>query len=374
MTPSRWLYITALATATGLSVGTPHAPLAGRVLCVLSLILALARWRCRLHAWLWSACIIGAFASYVYGAVPWQPPQPHWIVRSREVFVHALSRAMPDREAQLGAGMLLGITEGMSAAVHAEFRTAGVTHLVAVSGANLSLILAAFTTTGVLVRSRRAILALTLILAPTFALFTNVEPSILRAATMAVLGAVVVACGRRAAPVNLLLAASLLVLLLDPTLLWGSVGFQLSVAATFGLVTLSMPLTSALVRLRVPGRVLLAPTLAASCTTTPIILLVFGRASLVSVFANLAIGPLVPLVMILTALTGGATLVLPAAGAVLGIPGWAVLRAVGWLASTAAHFPAASVTLPAPVAVVAAAILGLAAVLLIIRYAPRSFA
>ncbi len=374
MTPSRWLFVTTLATATGISIADTHAPLGGQLGCAILLVAALVRWRGGVRAGLWSLLVISAGVYYASSALPWSPPQPAWLVHSRSAFVHALTLAMPEREAHLGAGMLLGVTDGIEKSLQTAFRTAGVTHLLAVSGANLSLVLAAFTTTGVLVRSRRGVFGLTIVLAPTFALFTNAEPSILRAAAMAILGTVMVACGRRAAPVNLLAAASVGVLLLDPTLLWGSVGFQLSIAATFGLVTLSQPFTTLAGRLHLPGRTLIAPTFAATVTTLPVILLAFGRASLVSPLANLAIGPLVPIIMVLVVSIGVVTLALPVLGTILGVVGWALLRSVQWLAVTAAQFPAASVTLVPPLALALAGVATLGTLVLIRHYAPKIFA
>ncbi len=279
------------------------------------------------------------------GAVPISIPQPTWLVSARDTFVQALTRAIPDREAQLGAGMLLGVTDGIDKQTIKNFRTDGVTHVVAVSGSNLSLILTALSMFGITMLSRRWRVVITVSVAFGFTIFTGGEPSMIRAAVMAFLAVLVMAQGRKAAGTNTLCAAALLMIIWDPTLLWESVGFQLSAGATFGLVAFSEPIADFLRRLRIPGALLLGATLGATLTTMPLILLTFQQVSLVGPLANLLVVPLVPFIMVSVAITGLAGLLVPFLGQVAGIAAWVLLRIVEWLTMTAARLPAASLTL-----------------------------
>ncbi len=345
MTPSRWLFITCLAAGAGITVVTPSAGLFAKGAMLFVLLLVGVRWHAGVRGTAFAFLVLASMAVRSSGAMPVPIPQPVWLVQSRAAFVQGLARAIPDREAQLGAGMLLGVTDGVDKQTIQNFRTDGLTHVVAVSGSNLSLILTALSLFGLTLISRRWRVVVTVCVAAGFTIFTGGEPSMIRAAVMAFLAALVMACARRAAGTSTLCAAALLMIVWDPTLLWGSIGFQLSAAATFGLVAFSEPITATLQRWRIPGSVLLGATLGATLTTMPIILLTFQQVSLVGPLANLLVVPLVPFIMVSVAVTGIAVLLVPVFGVVVGVAAWLLLRTVEWLTATAAQLPAASLTL-----------------------------
>ncbi|MEK7518349.1 MAG: ComEC/Rec2 family competence protein [Patescibacteria group bacterium] len=345
MTPSRWLFITTLAASTGITLVTPGVGSLGKSIFLAVLLAILLIWRVGVRGFALAVLLVTSMAIRSLGAVPISIPQPTWLVSARDTFVQALTRAIPDREAQLGAGMLLGVTDGIDKQTIKNFRTDGVTHVVAVSGSNLSLILTALSMFGITMLSRRWRVVITVSVAFGFTIFTGGEPSMIRAAVMAFLAVLVMAQGRKAAGTNTLCAAALLMIIWDPTLLWESVGFQLSAGATFGLVAFSEPIADFLRRLRIPGALLLGATLGATLTTMPLILLTFQQVSLVGPLANLLVVPLVPFIMVSVAITGLAGLLVPFLGQVAGIAAWVLLRIVEWLTMTAARLPAASLTL-----------------------------
>ena len=345
MTPSRWLFITTLAASTGITLVTPGVGSLGKSIFLAVLLAILLIWRVGVRGFALAVLLVTSMAIRSLGAVPISIPQPTWLVSARDTFVQALTRAIPDREAQLGAGMLLGVTDGIDKQTIKNFRTDGVTHVVAVSGSNLSLILTALSMFGITMLSRRWRVVITVSVAFGFTIFTGGEPSMIRAAVMAFLAVLVMAQGRKAAGTNTLCAAALLMIIWDPTLLWESVGFQLSAGATFGLVAFSEPIADFLRRLRIPGALLLGATLGATLTTMPLILLTFQQVSLVGTLANLLVVPLVPFIMVSVAITGLAGLLVPFLGQVAGIAAWVLLRIVEWLTMTAARLPAASLTL-----------------------------
>jgi competence protein ComEC len=345
MTPSRWLFFITIATCTGITLVTPSAGAVSRSFFLAFLLVTVLTWRAGMRGVVVGLFFVAGMAVRSAGAVPVPIPQPTWLVHGRSVFVQTLARAIPDREAQLGAGMLLGVTDGVDKQTMQNFRTDGLTHVVAVSGSNLSLILTALSMFGLTMLARRWRVVVTVLVAAGFTIFTGGEPSMIRAAFMAFLAVLVASCGRRPGGTNTLCAAVLLMLVWDPTLLWESIGFQLSAAATFGLVAFSEPLTVLLQRGRVPGAVLLGATLGATLTTMPIILLTFQQVSLVGPLANLLVVPLVPFIMVSVAVTGLAGLLMPFLGQIAGIAAWALLRSVEWITATAARLPAASLTL-----------------------------
>ncbi len=185
-------------------------------------------------------------------------------------------------------GMVIGDDRGQSPVVADDFRAAGLGHLLVVSGQNVAFVLAivapllAASRPGV----RVVILCAVLVF---FAVLTRFEPSVLRAVMMAGVSIGAVGAG---SPIDGRKALSLAVgvlLLIDP-LLAHVVAFQLSAAATAGIVWLAVPLGD-----RIGGptviRIPFATTAAAQIGVAPLLLLTFGPVPLASLPANLLAGP-----------------------------------------------------------------------------------
>lgn len=207
-------------------------------------------------------------------------------------------------------GLVLGDTSGMDPVLVEQFRTTGLSHLVAVSGANCAIVVGAVVwllrRAGVPRVPLAVVAALTL---AGFVVLARPSPSVLRAAAMGAIALLALATGRSRVALPALAAAVLGLVLLVPSLAW-SAGFALSVVATAGIVLAGPALTAALRRRRVPAGVAeaLAVSLAASLATAPIIAALSGTVSLVSVPANLLAAPAVPPATVLGVL---ATLVSP---------------------------------------------------------------
>ncbi len=198
------------------------------------------------------------------------------------------AEALPASHRPLFTGMVVGDDRGQDPAVADDFRAAGLTHLLAVSGQNVAFVLAlvAPLLTRLGLRSR---LVLVLGVLGFFALVTRFEPSVLRATAMAALAAVAATVGRPVPGVRVLAMAVTGLVLLDPFLV-RSIGFQLSVAASCGILVLSRPIAEAL-----PGpqvlRTALAVTIAAQLGVAPVLIPVFGGLPVASVPANVLVGP-----------------------------------------------------------------------------------
>lgn len=296
------------------------------------------------------------------------PPWPS-VQAVRDGAGDALRLALPEPEAGLAAGILIGLRERVDRDLAADFATAGVSHVVAISGWNIAIVAALV---GALLRGRprRAVGAATGGVILAYVIAAGASPSVVRAAVMA--GVVLLARGSgRAvrAPAALALAAAGL-LIADPALI-GDAGFRLSVAATAGLLAWATPLGAWLGGLaggRLPGPLAegLGITLAAQAATLPDVLATFGRLSLVAPAVNLAVVPIVPAAMAggALALAGGGLVALgaPAAvGMVSGLPGWLLLHAMVAAVRVGASLPVAAVTLPPDLALPA----GLAAAVLL---------
>ena len=213
-----------------------------------------------------------------------------------------LARLLPEPEAGLALGIVLGERASVGPALKAAFNATGTTHLLAISGYNLTLVAAVVAlVTGRLRPASRAALALGAVLA--YSLIVGLEPSVVRAALMAAVAALAVATGRRGTAANALAAAVVLMLAIDPSAI-GQAGFLLSVAATAGLIAFQKSIA---VRLSwLPGFLAegLAATLAATLPTLPLIAAIFGRISLVSPVANLVAVPLFAPLLGAGAITG----------------------------------------------------------------------
>jgi competence protein ComEC len=262
-----------------------------------------------------------------------------------------LTHVLPEPEAGLAAGILIGLRDRVDREVAAAFTTAGVSHVVAISGWNIAIVAAAVgALAGRLGRRRRAIV--TAVAVAAYVVFAGASPSVLRAGAMA--GVVLLAresgrSGRAAAALGL---AAFLLLLAEPALVRDA-GFQLSTLATAGLVAWATPLTDRLDRLTrgcLPRWLSesLGVSLAAQAATLPIVLASFGRLALISPAVNLVVVPLVTPAMAagLLALFGG-TLVSAGAPTILGVvlaaPGWVALRIIIGIVEVAAAVPFGSV-------------------------------
>lgn len=191
-------------------------------------------------------------------------------------------------------GLVVGDTSLQPVALGEAMRITGLTHLAAVSGTNTTLVcvlaLAGCRAAGL---GRRVRLVAAAVVLAGFVVLARPEPSVLRAAVMGAIGLLGLATARRRAAVPALSAAVIGLLVVDPWLS-RSYGFALSVLATAGLLLLAPPIAERLARrLPRPVALALAVPLAAQLTCAPVIVLLAGQVSLVSVLANLLAEPLV---------------------------------------------------------------------------------
>lgn len=198
------------------------------------------------------------------------------------------ARQLPERDQTLLLGFLLGDTRDIEQPTIDAFRAAGLTHLLAVSGANVAFVLALV---GPMLRRLptlgRFFCGLATVVV--FAAATRFEPSVMRAATMAVVVMLARLSGRGVAA-GRALAFAVFVLLVREPLLVHSLGFRLSVAATVGIVALSGPI-AAVLRGPAPIRDALAITVAAELAVAPMLIMEFGSIPLLAPVANLLAVP-----------------------------------------------------------------------------------
>jgi competence protein ComEC len=211
----------------------------------------------------------------------------------------ALGRGMPAREAELARGFVLGEDERIDAATVEDFRRAGLSHLLAVSGQNVALLallaMPLLAALGMPLRTRLVwILAAIVIYVP----LAGAGPSILRAGVMGGLSLLATLAGRRSSRLYALALAAAVTLAVDPRI-GADVGWQLSFAAVLGILALATPLRTAIsawIGARGWRAALaegMAMTIAATLSTAPLIAFHFGTISTTTLLANLLALPAV---------------------------------------------------------------------------------
>jgi competence protein ComEC len=238
-----------------------------------------------------------------------------------------------------------GDRTGLDPALADDFRTTGLTHLLAVSGTNLTLVVgfALIVARWLHVRGRWLYVVGALGIAG-FVLLARTEPSVLRAAAMGAVGLLGMGSNGADRGMRALGLAVTGLLLVDPALA-SAVGFGLSVLATAGILLLAPAWRDALARW-VPRWVAeaVAVPAAAQLACTPLVAAIAGQVSLVAVAANLLAAPAVGPATVLGLVGGLVTLVWPRAGECVGdAAGWCVEWIVQ-VAERGASLPTAAVS------------------------------
>lgn len=255
----------------------------------------------------------------------------------------AVGRLPPDQRGVL-PGMVVGDTSRLAPELADDFQTAGLTHLLVVSGANLAIVIGAvlglcrFAGLG---HRRAPPVAVLAVFA--FVVVARPEPSVLRATVMGLIGLLALFTGRRRQGIPALAAAVLLLVLIDPELA-RSYGFALSVLATAGLLVLAPPWRDRLAR-RLPGPLAdaLAVAAAAQVAVAPVLVMLSGEIGVLAVVANLLAAPAVAPATLLGAL---AAVTAPASLPLARVIVWPAGLAVAWIirvARTTADLPYATI-------------------------------
>lgn len=233
---------------------------------------------------------------------------------SRQAIFSRVEKLFSPPEAYLIAGILIGMDKQIPPEVDQAFVDTGTSHIIAISGFNISIIAVLLITLFTRLFGRRWGTISAIVGIGAYTLLAGADPPVVRAAVMGSLGALGVLLRRRNATLTLLFFAGMLMAFFNPNILYEP-GFQLSFAATLGIISL-VPLMEDrfrewLSRFLSDERAERALTLfsdlfiitfAAQITTLPIILAHFGKLSLITFLANPLILPLQPALLILSGL------------------------------------------------------------------------
>ncbi len=269
------------------------------------------------------------------------------LYRLRRLAYARILQFLPQPEASLLGGILLGIESDIPQAVEDAFRDTGTAHIIAISGFNMAVLAALFAAFSNRLLPRRwafptALLGITL-----YTLLVGAEPPVVRAAVMGGMGLLGAQLGRRQVGVNSLTFTAAVMCIFNPLLPWDA-GFQLSFCATLGLVLFADPLLQAFTTLLekrfspTTARSVAAPvgeyflfTLAAQAAVLPVTVMHFRQLSWTALLANPLVLPPQPLVMILGGIAVLTGLIFPPLGRILAMLTYPLLaytiRVVEWL-------------------------------------------
>ena len=255
-----------------------------------------------------------------------------WIYIVRRQIEGVYNRNIPEPEASLLAGIVLGVKRGLNRQFWEALQKTSTLHIVVASGYNVTVVIGAtiFMLAGIL--KRRTAIFWGIVAVIGYTVMAGGEPAIVRAAIMGSLAYFGQALGRQSDGLRALLVAVMVMLAVEPILVF-DIGFQLSVAATLGLMFIG-PLVK-----RVTGKIWgvgndIAETISAQIAVWPILVIAFGQMSVFGILVNGLILWLVPIIMVLGAVMALVGLVWEGLAGVVGwlvyVPLTVMVRVIEW--------------------------------------------
>ena len=276
-------------------------------------------------------------------------PVLRWSERVRSAYRASMESVMPKEDAAAIFAMLFGGYEGIKPELIEAFTATGIVHILSVSGSHITLLAAVMACLGALLRLRPTVTAVFVaVVISLYCVLAGCVPPALRAGAMGLLAFFALAWERESDARRLLVLVGMALLFFEPLLAF-DVSFQLSFAATAGLLYLAPPFDSWLSRLRFLPRfaaMSLAVTLGAQLATVPFLAWYFHRLSLSSLAANIVVVPVVELVIVAGLFAGLVSFVLPFLAKIVFLADSLLLGLVYECTRLLAHVPGGEVYLP----------------------------
>ncbi len=253
-----------------------------------------------------------------------------WLYQLRQRLAQAISQALPEPEASLLIGIVLGLKIPVLRALYPIFQKSGTVHLFVASGMKVTIFSGMLKPVARRLAGRRWAWLLVLLGIVAYTILSGASPAAIRAGIMGALLVIAPRTGRYYNTYTALALAALVMSAWSPYVLW-DVGFQLSMLGTLGIALLVPVMTGRLERplCRVPGALVgaeaLAATLAAQIATWPVQAIDFKQFSLVAPLTNLLVAPLLGALLPIGVLIGSLGLALPVVAAWAGWACWPLL-------------------------------------------------
>jgi competence protein ComEC len=256
----------------------------------------------------------------------------------------SLKKYIPAPASAFAAGILVGDRSGFSQKWEDAFRITGLSHMLALSGYNITIVILAifFAFSWLPLRVR---LGFTLLMLFFFVIFVGSGASIIRAAIMGALGMFVIHSGRQAVGGDLLLITIFIMVLWKPLILLYDPSFQLSVGGVLGMLAFATPISD-YIEEKLGSRFwaeLLAATIGAQLGVLPLLMYLFGEVSVISPLANAIVAPFIPPAMLVAFLSGFLGLFSEMLGHLFGFFSWNILQLSLVLIKTLAKIPHAAI-------------------------------
>ncbi len=228
-------------------------------------------------------------------------------------FSAGMQSALPEPQASFGMGLLVGQRDTMPKAASEMLAAVGLTHIIAVSGYNLTILVRA-TRRLLAKRSKFQATLAGLALIAAFLVVTGAMPSIFRASIISTLSLGAWYFGRNLKPMVLISLTAAGTALWSPLYVWFDIGWYLSFLAFFGVLIVAPYARRHLLKGKKRGMLgeMLLETTAAQIMVLPIILYIFHDSSFAALLANMLVLPLIPLAMITGFVAGLAGMLIPA--------------------------------------------------------------
>ncbi len=269
-----------------------------------------------------------------------------WIEALRRWFAARVYSVLPDPEASLGLGFLVGIKSQLPDDLNDQLRLVGLTHIVVASGYNLTILVRLARRLFEKRSKYQTALASTLLIAG-FVMVTGFSASMSRAALVTGLSLAAWYYGRHIHPLVILGLSAYITAAINPMYVWADLGWWLSFLAFAGVMLLSPVLQKRIYGTHEPkllGQVVLE-TVSAEIMTLPLIVMIFGTVPLLALPANILVVPLVPLAMLVTFIAGALGWILP----YLAMPAtWLLTYMINLVSLFAGAKLQATIVMPAP--------------------------
>ncbi len=242
----------------------------------------------------------------------------------KDIFEKSVSKSVSEPNASFINGILLGSRSQIPQDLKDDFSRTGISHVLAVSGYNITIIASIISSIFLLFLRRQTAFWFSLVAVLIFTILTGAQASVVRAAIMGMLVLLARREGRLSDPRNAIVLVGAIMVLVNPLVLRYDIGFQLSFAATLGIIYL-VPIIEKYFS-KFPNffdfRETLTMTISAQILVLPLLLYYFKNFSVTSLPTNLIVLPTIPFAMILGFASGIGGLLLPFLGKFIGYFAW----------------------------------------------------
>ncbi|SDF29137.1 competence protein ComEC [Thermoanaerobacter thermohydrosulfuricus] len=254
--------------------------------------------------------------------------------------------SMPERDAKFVISIFLG-DKLVDDETLGQFRTAGISHIISVSGMHVAIITGFILYMLSLFNIRRYKVPIIIIVLTFYAILTGANPPVIRAALMASIALIGTTYGKKHNSINSLSFAAFVILIFNPLMLW-DVGFQLSFVATLAILYFYKPIREKLSMLNPQIRDLVALTLSAQIGTIPFTMYYYHYISIISLLSNIVIVPLANIAVVLGFLSAMIGLIFPPLSYFINYINIPVVEAILYITKLFNSFPYASINTIVP--------------------------